>query len=65
MINGYREDLDFELQEGAPREWRRVIDTSRDSPLDFVESGDEASVDSPRYRVAARSVVVLTREPAA
>ena len=65
MINAYREDLDFELQEGAPREWRRVIDTSRDSPLDFLEPGDEASLDSPRYRVAARSVVVLAREPAA
>jgi glycogen operon protein len=65
MINAYWEDLDFEVQEGEPREWRRVIDTSRDSPHDFLEPGSESALPSLRYGLAARSVAVLIREPAA
>jgi len=39
-----------------------VIDTSLDSPLDFLETGSETALPSLDYRVAARSVVVLTRK---
>jgi isoamylase len=62
MINAYWEDLDFEVQEGTTAEWRRVADTSLDSPLDFLESGHESPVESLHYRVAARSIVILIRE---
>ena len=59
MINAYWEDLDFEIQVGAAADWRRAIDTSLDSPLDFLEPGNEAPLQSLHYRVAARSVVTL------
>ncbi|OGA39999.1 MAG: glycogen debranching enzyme [Betaproteobacteria bacterium RIFCSPLOWO2_12_FULL_68_19] len=62
MINAYWEDLDFQVQEGTTAEWRRVVDTSLDSPLDFLEPGGENPLQSLRYRVAARSVAVLLRE---
>jgi len=61
MINGYWEDLDFQIQEGTAAEWRRVFDTSLDSPLDFLEPGSERPLRSLHYRVAARSVVTLVR----
>ena len=59
MINAYSEDLDFQIQEGLPAEWRRVVDTSLESPLDFLEPGGERPLQSLHYRVAARSVAVL------
>ena len=65
MINAYWEDLDFQVQEGMTAEWRRVVDTSQESPLDFQESGGERPLQSLHYRVAARSVVVLLRERSA
>lgn len=63
MINAYWEDLDFDVQEGTAGEWRRVVDTGLDSPLDFLEPGRERPLPSRHYRVAARSVAVLVREP--
>lgn len=60
MINAYWEDLEFKIQEGG--KWRRVIDTSLESPLDFLDPGNESPLESLRYQVAARSVVVLMRE---
>jgi glycogen operon protein len=59
MINGYWEALTFTIQEGG--QWRRVVDTSRESPDDFREAGRAAPLDSPRYPVGPRSVVVLVR----
>lgn len=59
MINAYWEDLDFQVKEGTTAEWRRLVDTSLDSPLDFLAPGGESPLQSLRYRVAARSVVVL------
>jgi isoamylase len=61
MINAYWEDLPFEMQEGSVGEWQRVIDTSSESPLDFVEPANASALDSLSYDVAARSVVVLVR----
>jgi isoamylase len=65
MINAYWEDLDFQVQEGTSAEWRRVVDTSLESPLDFLEPGGESPLQSLHYRVAARSVAVLLRERSA
>lgn len=62
MINAYWEDLDFIVQEGTIAQWRRVVDTSRESPSDIVAPGREVPLRSLRCRLAARSVVVLVRE---
>lgn len=62
MINGYWQALEFEIQEGRAEQWRRVVDTSLDSPLDIVEPDDLRPLPSSRYRLAARSVVVLVRD---
>jgi len=62
MINAYWQELTFEIQEGAANAWRRVVDTSLDSPLDFLEPGNESPLPSMAYRVPARAVVVLIRD---
>jgi isoamylase len=59
MINGYWEDLTFHIQEGAADAWRRVVDTSLDSPFDVLEPGNESSVQSLHYPVPARALVIL------
>lgn len=61
MINGYWEPLDFTVQDGAPGEWRRVVDTGREGPDDIREAGQEAALISARYTAVPRSVVVLVR----
>ena len=61
MINTWQEPLTFEIQEGTARDWCRAIDTSRPSPEDIRCAGDEPVVDSTRYVVGPRSVVVLLR----
>lgn len=61
MINAYSEDLAFTIQEGQAGQWRRVIDTSLDSPDDFCEPGAEVPLTSLTYGVKARSTVVFIR----
>lgn len=61
MINAWWEPQTFEIQEGAANAWRRVIDTSLDSPSDFLEPGNESPVPALQYRVPGRAVVVLVR----
>jgi glycogen operon protein len=61
MINAYWEELTFDIQEGESRGWRRVIDTNLESPIDVLEAASATALDSLRYAVAARSVVVLIR----
>ena len=58
MMNMYWEDLEFEIQERGL--WRRVVDTSRDSPTDILDA-EEAITAGPTYTVKARSIVALTR----
>ena len=62
MINAWQEPLSFEIQEGQRSEWRRAIDTARPSPDDVRPSGEEAALDSMRYVVGPRSLVVLVRD---
>lgn len=64
MINAYWKELIFQIQEGTTEEWRRVLDTSLESPHDFLEPGDEMPLQSLHYRVAARTVVLLVRNKA-
>jgi isoamylase len=59
MINAYWDDLTFTIQEGQHGSWRRIVDTARPSPDDFVEGG--VPVNSSQYRVGARSLAVLVR----
>jgi isoamylase len=59
MINAYWEELVFELQEGTPQEWKRIVDTAAPSPGDFSEPG--LPLERAKYVVAPRSIVVLLR----
>lgn len=61
MINGSAGNKSFLIGEGLPGEWKRVIDTARPSPDDIVEPGREIPLTTLHYPVAARSIVVLTR----
>ena len=60
MINGYWDELEFQIQEGTAEEWKRIVDTGLPSPEDFSEHG--LPLGHPKYKVAARSIVVLLRQ---
>ncbi len=59
MINAYWESLTFAIQEGRPGQWKRVIDTGRESPDDLREPGTELPLAALTYVTTPRSVVVL------
>ncbi|HXJ88339.1 MAG TPA: isoamylase [Candidatus Binatia bacterium] len=59
MINAYWQKLVFQIQEGAPQDWVRIVDTDLPSPLDF--SGYGLPLEQSIYQAAPRSVVVLVR----
>jgi len=61
MINAFWEDLTFIVQEACATDWRRVVDTSQPSPLDFIDSKEGDRLNSLAYDVKARSVVVLMK----
>ena len=61
MINAYWEELTFQIQEGATNAWRRVVDTSLESPFDFLEPGNESPLQSLHYPVPGRAIVILVR----
>jgi isoamylase len=59
MINAFWQDLEFEIQEGAAQEWKRIVDTSLPSPDDFSAQG--LPLGKAKYSVSPRSIVVLLR----
>ena len=59
MINAYWGELEFQVQEGTPLEWKRIVDTALASPDDFLNEG--VALKGTRYLVAPRSIVVLRR----
>ncbi|SFL39777.1 glycogen operon protein [Nitrosomonas aestuarii] len=61
MINTYWQDRVFTIQEGVFDEWRRVADTSLNSPNDIVQPGDEQPLQNLRYNAKARSIIILTK----
>ncbi len=63
IINAYWEPLTFTIQEGAAREWRRVVDTGFESPDDITPAG--VPIRRLQYKVGPRSVVVLVRSRSA
>ena len=67
MFNAYSEPLTFELpflREGEPRQWRRLIDTHRESPHDFTHPDDAEIVIGTEHVVEPYSTVVLVAEQA-
>ena len=61
MVNADSSDLSFGIHDLSARGWKRVVDTALPSPDDIVEAGSEPDLDSARYRVSGRSIVVLIR----
>jgi isoamylase len=59
MINAYWRELQFQIQEGTPPDWVRIVDTGLPTPDDFSDPG--VALEQITYRVAPRSVVVLVR----
>jgi glycogen operon protein len=59
MINAYWEKMEFQIQEGAASDWKRIVDTALPSPEDFSQDG--ISLERTEYLLAPRSVVVLCR----
>ena len=59
MINTYWQELQFQIQEGTPQDWLRIVDTAMPSPEDFSEPG--LPLQQLTYRIAPRSIVVLVR----
>jgi isoamylase len=59
MINAYWQALQFQIQEGAPEDWVRIVDTNLRSPADFSEEG--VPLQQSMYQAAPRSIVVLVR----
>jgi len=65
MINAYWEDLTFEIPAYTEKKhvkWRRLVDTSRNSPQDFMELETAHIVDIDHLMLKDRSVVVLASE---
>jgi isoamylase len=59
MINGYWEELEFNVQEGTALEWKRIVDTALPSPDDFSDDG--IPLERTNYLLAPRSIVALCR----
>ena len=66
ILNAYWEALDFEVPplEAGMAGWRRIVDTSLDSPDDLRAAADAPAVDGGTYRAGPRSVVVLAARKA-
>lgn len=65
MLNAYWKALEFELphiQGNLESGWRRVINTYLPSPADICEPASAPLVNSDKYQVQERSVVVLVSE---
>ena len=59
MINAYWQELPFQIQEGTPQDWLRIVDTALPSPEDFSEPG--VPLEQPAYPVAPRALVALVK----
>lgn len=59
MANMYWEPLSFAVPEVKGRTWHHAIDTSKPSPDDIADAGQERPVHSDRVTVNGRSIVVL------
>jgi isoamylase len=65
ILNAYWEALEFKLPAlPAEQAWQRLVDTSLESPQDFVDPPQALPAGLNPYYCAARSSVVLVRGPA-
>ena len=62
IFNAFWGALEFELPPG-PRGWRRIVDTTLESPDDFTEAAAAPIIESGAYLAGPRSVVVLASPP--
>ena len=63
IANSFWEPLRFELPTPMGEGWRRVVDTSLESPADFVPVQDALTLEGEAsYEAQPRSVVVLYSE---
>lgn len=60
LINASHVSVTFHIQCGSPSMWRKVIDTSADSPQDISEESGRRSDSSGTLEIAAQSVAVLS-----
>jgi glycogen operon protein len=63
MMNGYWEQLTFEVPSTEDGRWRRWIDTSLVSPDDICARSEAPLINGPTYPVQSRSVVCLFARP--
>jgi glycogen operon protein len=59
LFNAFWEELSFDLPKTHSKKWRRIADTSLNSPEDFCEISDSPAVRTKTYGVPARSAVML------
>lgn len=64
MINGGEAPVEFRVEDGIPEEWVVKVDTSAESPDDFISDSESLPLKSNLCRVIERSVVVLLRRKA-
>ena len=62
MVNAYWEELAFKIpgiEAGSISGWRRILDTSLESPQDFAEFDIAMKIEENHYTLAQRSIAVL------
>jgi glycogen operon protein len=62
MFNAYWEPLTFELPEGEPYRWQRVVDTALPSPDDFSPLDEAPRLAGGSYLLQPRSCAVLAAQ---
>ena len=61
MINAYWEDLEFQVQEGAAQDWKRIVDTARQVPMISREAG--VPLERAKYLVSSRDRLLSCSGP--
>jgi isoamylase len=61
MINAFWEPLDFQVQTGAPNNWKMIINTNAAGGKDILTYDEASFIPSLTCPVADRSIVVLER----
>jgi glycogen operon protein len=60
MLNAYWEPLSFELPRPAKgKRWRRLVDTSRASPDDFLDIRSAVAIENSHYNLESRSASLV------
>ena len=65
MIKAFWQPLIFTIQEGVANQWHQIVDTSVQSPNDFMDPCVAPILESLLYELQPRSVARLQKFPAA